>query len=344
MFSEVDEDWGAAEAGQDDTMTAQYDPGLAGTVLNIQRFSVHDGPGIRTVVFIKGCSLRCIWCSNPESMRRRLQLGIYPDRCIGTDKCGLCLKVVPDSNMLIVKDHIVVGLNTDQPEDCLPCAEVCPTSALKVWGEKTTVGEVMKEVLSDRQFYEESGGGLTLSGGEAFIQAQFAVELLKAAHAEGINTCVETALNYSADVLDKALPYVDLAYCDLKHMDSEGHKRFTGVANERILENLKKVVDSGTRVVIRIPVVPGHNGTEENLRATAKFLVEDIGGRVAQIQLLPFRKLGVEKYASLGISYPMEDFKTPPRKVWEQDIRRFAGIMSSYGLNAVAGSGARIPK
>lgn len=329
---------------QNETMTAQYDPGLTGTVFNIQRFSVHDGPGIRTVVFIKGCSLRCIWCSNPESIKRRLQLGIYPDRCIGTDKCGVCLEAAPDPDMLIVKDHKVVGLNTERPEDCLPCAEVCPTSALKAWGEKTTVGEVMKEVLSDRQFYEESGGGLTLSGGEALIQARFAVELLKASHAEGINTCVETALNYNSKVLDKALPYVDLAYCDLKHMDSAAHKRFTGVPNERILENLKKVVASGTRVVIRIPVVPGHNGTEENLRATAKFLAEDIGGRVAQIQLLPFRKLGVEKYASLGIPYPMEDFEAPPREVWEQDIRQFAEMMSSYGLNAVAGTGAKIPK
>jgi len=325
-------------------MVSEYDSEITGTVFNIQRFSVHDGPGIRTVVFIKGCSLRCIWCSNPESMRQKPQLGIYPDRCIGTDKCGECLVVAPDADLLLVKDHKVVGLNTERPEDYLPCAEVCPTSALKAWGEMTTVGEVMKEVLSDRQFYEESGGGLTLSGGEALIQARFAVELLKAAHAEGINTCVETALNYNAEVLDKALPHVDLAYCDLKHMDSSAHKRFTGVPNERILENLKKVVDSGTRVVIRIPVVPGHNGTEENLRATAKFLVEELGGHVAQIQLLPFRKLGVEKYASLARSYPMADFEAPPREVWEKNIRRFARIMCSYGLNAVAGSGARVPK
>jgi pyruvate formate lyase activating enzyme len=324
-------------------MVSEYNPEVAGIVFNIQRFSVHDGPGIRTVVFIKGCSLRCIWCSNPESIRRRLQLGIYPDRCIGTDKCGVCFEVAPDADALVVVDHKVVGLNTKRPEDCLPCAEVCPTSAIKAWGEKTTVGEVMKEVLSDRQFYEESGGGLTLSGGEALIQARFAVELLKAAQAEGINTCVETALNYSADVLDKALPYMDMAYCDLKHMDSGAHNRFTGVPNERILENLKKVVDSGTPVVIRIPVVPGHNGTEENLRATAKFLVNEIGGHVAQIQLLPFRKLGVEKYASLGMPYPMADFEAPPREEWEKDIQRFARIMSSYGLKAVAGSGARIP-
>ncbi len=350
MFCEVHEASGtgsaalSGEAAQNHIMMTEYDTGLTGTVFDIQRFSVHDGPGIRTVVFIKGCSLRCIWCSNPESIKRRPQIGIYPDRCIGTGKCGECLEAVPAADLLIVKERKVVGLNTDRPEVCLPCAAVCPTGALKVWGEKTTVGEVMTEVLSDRQFYEESGGGLTLSGGESLIQARFAVELLKAAHVEGLNTCVETALNYDAEVLDKALPYMDLAYCDLKHMDSGAHKRFTGVANERILENLKKIVDSGTRVVIRIPVVPGHNGTEENLRATAKFLVDDIGGNVVQIQLLPFRKLGVEKYAALGMPYPMKDFEAPPRDVWERDIRQFAAMMSAYGLNAVAGSGARIPK
>ena len=316
---------------------------MEGIVFNIQRFSVHDGPGIRTVVFIKGCSLRCAWCSNPESISRSEQIGVYPDRCIGTDKCTACLDVAPDKTAIIVKDGRVVGLDTGRPAEYLACAESCPTGALKAWGWKTTVDEVMREVIKDKEFYVESGGGLTLSGGESLIQTKFAAELLKAARSEGINTCVETALNYKSDVLDEVLPLVDLFLCDLKHMDSGEHKRFTGVSNERILENLERVVDSGTPVVIRIPVVPGHNGTGENLRATAKYIAEKLGGRVIQVQLLPFRKLGVEKYASLSIPYPMEDFEAPPREVWEKDIRRFAAMMSSYGLNAVAGSGARIP-
>jgi pyruvate formate lyase activating enzyme len=320
-----------------------YDPDVAGTVLNIQRFSVHDGPGIRTVVFIKGCSLRCIWCSNPESMSRREQIGFYPDRCIGTDKCDACFKPAPDPSALVVENQRVTGLRAENPQEYLACAEACPTNALKVWGKRTSVGEVMQEVMADREFYEESGGGLTLSGGEALIQTRFAVELLKAARAEGINTCVETALNLKTAVLDAALPHIDLALCDLKHMDSGAHKRYTGVPNERILENLGRVADSGTPIVIRIPVVPGHNGTEENLRATAKFLVEKLGGLVAQVQLLPFRRLGVEKYASIGIPYPMEDFTTPPREQWEKNILQFAEMMCSFGLHAVAGSGARIP-
>lgn len=323
-------------------MNDPYDPAVEGTIFNIQRFSVHDGPGIRTVVFIKGCSLRCIWCSNPESLAKEQQLGIYPQRCIGTDKCGVCLKVAPEPGALIVKDNLVVGLRAGNQTDYLACAEACPTDALKVWGERTTVGAVMKEVLADRDFYLESGGGMTLSGGEALIQKEFATELLKAAHAEGINTCVETALNYKPDLLDATLPFIDLALCDLKHLDCEQHKRFTGVPNGLILDNLKRVVDYGTPVVIRIPVVPGLNGTQENLRETARFVAEELEGRVRQIQLLPFRKLGEDKYSSLGMTYPMADFEAPEREVWEADIRDYVEIMQAYGVPAVAGSGSKL--
>jgi pyruvate formate lyase activating enzyme len=319
-----------------------YDPDVAGTVFNIQRFSVHDGPGIRTVVFIKGCSLRCIWCSNPESMSRCEQIGFYPERCIGIDKCKACFDAAPEPAALVIQDGRVTGLESESPRDFLACAAACPTSALKVWGKRTTVGEVMQEVIADRAFYEESGGGLTLSGGEALIQGEFAIELLKAARAEGINTCVETALNYPAEILEAALPYIDLAFCDLKHMDPADHKRFTGVSNKRILSNLRKVVESDIPVVIRIPVVPDHNGTEKNLRATASFIAGELRGRVNQIQLLPFHKLGVEKYRSLGKDYPMAEFDAPPREQWEEDIRGFAAMMSAYGLNAVAGSSNKI--
>ncbi len=323
-------------------MSIPYDPDVEGTIFNIQRFSVHDGPGIRTVVFIKGCSLRCIWCSNPESFVTHLQLGVYPQRCIGTDKCGACLRVAPDEKALVVENNRVIALEADHQEDYLVCARECPTDALKAWGERTTVGAVMQEVLADRDFYQESGGGMTLSGGEALIQKSFAAELLKAAHAEGINTCVETALNYKSEVLDATLPYIDLALCDLKHLDNAGHKRFTGVPNHLILDNLRRVVDSGTPVVIRIPVVPQHNGTEQNLRDTARFIMAELGGRVRQVQLLPFRKLGEDKYASLGMRYPMADFDSPPREVWEQTIRRLVDLMRTFGVPAVAGAGNRI--
>jgi pyruvate formate lyase activating enzyme len=323
-------------------MADPYNSDLTGTVFNIQRFSVHDGPGIRTVVFIKGCSLRCMWCSNPESLVKEAQLGVYPERCIGVDKCGACLRVAPDQTALVVDDNRVVALNITHHADYLACADVCPTDALKAWGKQQSVGEVMREVLADRVFYQESGGGLTLSGGEALIQSTFAVELLKAAHAEGVNTCVETALNYKPEVLDAALPYIDIALCDLKHMDAQEHRQYIGVSNERILDNLKKVVAFGTPVVIRIPIVPGHNGTRENMLATARFIVEELGNRVKQVQLLPFKKLGEEKYAALGMPYPMAQFQAPERSEWEQSIREYAQLLNDFGIPAVAGSGSKI--
>jgi pyruvate formate lyase activating enzyme len=321
-------------------MSTAYDPGISGTVLNIQRFSVHDGPGIRTVVFLKGCSLRCLWCSNPESLSKSVQIGVYAKRCLGVDKCRACLDAAPDPGVFEVQDGRVTAIRARRAERYVRCAEACPTGALKVWGRRVTVAEVMQEVVADRSFYESSGGGLTLSGGEALLQPKFAAELLKAARAEGVGTCMETALNVRSDALDDVLPLLDMIFCDLKHLDPAAHRRCTGTSNERILANLRKVVASGVRTVIRIPVVPDHNGAESDLRATARFVAEELGGRVAQVQLLPFRKLGEDKYAALGMPYPMRDFKAPPRESWEPELRRAASAMSEYGLNVVAGAGS----
>jgi len=319
-------------------MSTTYDRGVTGTVFNVQRFSVHDGPGIRTVVFLKGCSLRCRWCSNPESLSRSVQIGVFARRCLGVDKCRACLDAAPDPDKITVREGRVVGIRSRRAERYVACAEACPTGALKVWGRWVTVGEIMDEVVKDRAFYESSGGGLTLSGGEALLQPGFAAELLKAARAEGIGTCMETALNVRGDTLDPILPLLDMIFCDLKHLDPAAHRHCTGASNERILANLRKVVASGVRTAVRIPVVPDYNGAEADLRATARFLAEELPGQVQQLQLLPFRKLGEDKYAALGMPYPMKDVAAPPRESWEPALRRAAAIMSGYGLNAVAGA------
>jgi glycyl-radical enzyme activating protein len=323
-------------------MNATYDHGLKGTVFNIQRFSLHDGPGIRTVVFLKGCSLRCRWCSNPESLSKSVQIGVFANRCLGVDKCRACLDVAPDPDGIEIRDGRVQAIRARRGDRYVACAEACPTGALKVWGRRVTVAAVMKEVLADRAFYESSGGGLTLSGGEAMLQPEFAAELLKAARAEGIGTCMETALNVPGETLDGILPLLDMIFCDLKHLDPAAHRDYTGASNERILANLRKVVASGMRVVIRMPFVPEHNGTHANLHAAARFVAEEFGPRVHQFQLLPFRKLGEEKYAALGMRYPMRDLKAPPRDSWEQDLTNAAEIMSGYGVAAVAGAGHRV--
>ncbi len=321
------------------SMSTTYDPGVRGTVFNVQRFSVHDGPGIRTVVFLKGCSLRCRWCSNPESLSRSVQIGVYAQRCLGVDRCRACLEAAPDPDGVVVRDGHVVGIRSGRAEPYVGCAEACPTGALKVWGRRVSVGEVMEEVLADRAFYASSGGGLTLSGGEALLQPRFATELLKAARAAGISTCMETALNVRGDHLDPVLPLLDSIFCDLKHLDPAAHRRYTGASNERILANLRTVVASGVRTVIRIPVVPDHNGTDANLHATARFLSEEFGSRINQIQLLPFRKLGEDKYTALGMTYGMREFAAPPRETWEHALTSAARVMSDYGLQVVAGAG-----
>jgi len=323
-------------------MNAAYDPGVSGTIFNIQRFSVHDGPGIRTVVFLKGCSLRCRWCSNPESLSKSVQIGVFSNRCLGLAKCRACLDAAPDPDAFEVRDGRVQAIRVRRAGNYVSCAEACPTGALKVWGRRVTVGEVMKEVVADRSFYQSSGGGLTLSGGEALLQPKFAAELLKAARAEGINTCMETALNVRSETLDEILPLLDMIFCDLKHLDPAAHQEYTGASNERILQNLRKVVASGLRVVIRMPFVPGHNGTQANLHATARFIVEEFGTRVHQLQLLPFRKLGEDKYAALDLRYGMRDYVAPPRETWERELIDAARAMSQYGLNAVAGAGSSL--
>ncbi len=310
-----------------------------GIVFNIQHMTVHDGPGIRTEVFLKGCPMHCRWCSNPESIDPRRELGIYPSKCIGKDKCGLCLKACPKggSPLVFTEDGIVIGSN-EQCLRCMSCANACLTHAIKAWGDVMTVEQVMKEILDDRIYYESSGGGMTLNGGEVTVQWEFALELLKACKAEGISTCVESALLCKPEILEKFVPLTDIFYADIKNMDSEAHAYWSGAGNEQILENIRYLSGTGIPYVLRIPVVPQVNNTEENIRKTAEFILT-LQTLPVQIQLLPYKKMGTEKYASLGRPYPMgEDYMMLPRAEWEANLKELADIMRGYGLPAVEGS------
>ncbi|MEA1923570.1 MAG: glycyl-radical enzyme activating protein [Pseudomonadota bacterium] len=315
--------------------------GNSGVVFDIQKFTVHDGPGIRTNVFLKGCPLRCLWCSNPEGLKSKPQVGVYSKRCIGIDKCGLCLRVCPkaEEGALVIKDNRIDHINRNVCTSCLRCAEECPSQGtLKVWGREMSVSEVLEVVRADREFYEKSGGGITLSGGEVFLQTAFARELLEACKSEGINTCVESALHCDPNLLDIIYPQVDLVITDIKHMDSDVHKTLTGVGNTRILRNIMKTADMGLPLVIRVPVVAEHNNSEDNLRATAQFIATHLGNQVKQVQLLPYRELGLDKYEALGMTYPMADFTPPERSIWEENILHLLEIMQEYGIPAVAGT------
>ena len=316
-----------------------------GIVFNIQRYTIHDGPGIRTEVFLKGCPMHCKWCSNPESIDPRQELGLYPTKCIGLDKCGLCVKACPlgDKTPLSFSDNKIVSIDRNRCTRCLACAKTCYLNAIKVWGTVMSVDEAIKQILADRDFYQKSGGGVTLSGGEVTVQWKFSLEILKESKKQHVHTCVETGMHCSPEILAKFYPYTDLMITDIKHMDPEIHRKYTGQDNTRILRNIEKTVNAGVPLIIRIPIIPGVNNDEDNIRKTAEFIANKLHNKVVQVQLLPYRKMGTEKYASLEQEYPMGDgYEMPPREVWEKNILGLTEVMKSYGVPAVAGASSKI--
>jgi len=317
---------------------------MEGIVTHIQHFTIHDGPGIRTEVFLKGCPLRCKWCSNPENFNPLQEIGVNNSRCIGIDKCGYCLEACPecDRGVFFRLENRIVGIDRNICTACMKCADACPANALSTWGQVMTVEKVMHELLSDVDFYEKSGGGVTLSGGEALVQWRFALEILMQCRQQHIHTCLETALHCTPAVLEIIYPYTDLVITDIKHMNDSRHREYTGVGNARILSNIIASARMKKPLVVRIPVIPGHNNDEENIRATAEFITGKLDNRVRQVQLLPYRQLGMEKYSSLDLKYPMADTPQADRHIREKDILNLVAIMQSYGIPAVAGANSKI--
>jgi pyruvate formate lyase activating enzyme len=316
-----------------------------GKVYNIQRYTIHDGPGIRTEVFLKGCPMHCKWCSNPESINPKQELGVYPNKCIGLDKCGLCVKACPlrEKTPLSFNENRIASIDRDACAGCFACAKTCFLNAIKIWGTVMSVNEVVKQVLADRAFYQKSGGGVTLNGGEVTVQWEFSVEILKECKKQHVNTCVETSMQCSPEIIEKFYPYTDLMITDIKHMDTAVHRQYTGGDNTRILSNIEKTVEAGVPLIIRIPIIPEINNDEENIRKTAEFIVEKLHNKVVQVQLLPYRKMGIEKYDSLEQEYPMgEDYQMPEREVWEKNILALTELMKTYGAPAVAGASSKI--
>ena len=319
-----------------------------GLIFNIQEYTIHDGPGIRTELFFKGCPLRCKWCSNPEGIVATAQLGVRPDKCLSLEKCGYCLKGCPlQENSPIKHDQngVLSAVNmVEVCKDCLKCADICPSRAITLWGKRYTVPELMKIILNYRNFYLKSGGGVTLSGGEVMLQWEFASLLLKECKKNSIHTCVESALHCPTEHMEAVYENTDLVITDIKHMNSAKHKQFTGVGNELILKNIRRTVELNKPLVIRTPVVADYNNDEENIRAIGAFLRDELGGRILQYQLSPYRKLGTEKYKTLGIPYPMGYYVPPERQVWEANIRELVSILrTEFGLPAVPGANYKLP-
>jgi pyruvate formate lyase activating enzyme len=288
-----------------------------GIVLNIQRYCSHDGPGIRTNVFLKGCSLRCKWCGNPESIAKKPELSYDAKKCKGR-QCSLCLKPpFPEGAFYFVdggEDHVKV--NWHLASDCDEAlAALCPTGALEMFGKTMTVDEVLEEVEKDSSFYRSTGGGMTLSGGEVMLQPDFAAALLKGAHERGFNTAIETACNAPWANLEKVLPHVDTMLHDHKLTIPERHKKWTGVGNERILANFKRAYETFPDVdfIARTPLIPGVNADEEHIRAVLAFIRPH--KNVSDYELLPYHRFGLGKYESLGVVYELDDYKTPSDEV-----------------------------
>jgi pyruvate formate lyase activating enzyme len=287
-----------------------------GLVSNIQRFSVDDGPGIRSTVFLKGCNLHCLWCHNPETIQVGPQIQFFPSKCIA---CGKCAGACPVGAHL-VKDHQRI-FTRELCRQCGRCVEVCHTGALLTSGKVMTVDEVMAEVEKDRPFYENSGGGVTFSGGEPLLQIDFVKTLLVQCKKTGLHAVVDTAGNVPWETFAKVLPDVNLFLFDLKVLDEAKHRRLTGAGNHRILNNLKRLAGSGTEVWVRVPVIPGVNDTVAGMTQIAAWIAEVKGIKLTE--LLPFHRLGVAKYQSLGLPYTYQDCPPPAENLMGQLVEVF---------------------
>jgi pyruvate formate lyase activating enzyme len=299
----------------------------AGWIFNIQRYSIHDGPGIRTTVFLKGCPLRCLWCDNPESQLIEPQFVFWEDRCI---HCGTCLAICP--HLAVVEDaNGWKRVDLENCNLCGLCVEQCYAGALEQVGKLRTAGEVLDLVEEDRPFYDESGGGMTLSGGEPLAQPQFAYDLLEGAHARGIRTAIETSGCALWQDWIRLLPHLDLILYDLKEVDPARHQRFTGMSNQLILDNLRRLAVTGKQIIVRRPVIRQYNDTPESIHALGQF-VQGLE-TIHEIDLLPYHRLGQNKYNRLGQEYALGDEPT----MKNEEVNAYRDILLSYGLHVKIG-------
>jgi len=274
-------------------------PGPTGLVFDIQRFAVHDGGGIRTLVFLKGCPLHCRWCQNPESMHAVPEIMRIPHNCIS---CVKCMTLCPQGAIRFSETG-EVGIDRSLCNLCGDCVASCYAGSMTIVGRYLTAGEVLEEVERDRKFYTQSGGGVTFSGGEPTLQADFLRSCLAAAKAGGLHTAVETCGHAPWETFAALLGSVDLFLCDIKHMDAARHRELTGVSNERILDNISRLSQAGAALRLRLPLVPGANDTGQNVTATARFASEL--PTLQGFDILPYHRLGESKWRQLGRAYPM---------------------------------------
>ncbi len=298
---------------------------MKGLVLNIQRFSVNDGPGIRTTVFFKGCPLHCKWCHNPESISPDQQLVLRVDRCI---RCGNCFA--------LCKNHAVQRVNGGFTTirnvciECGECVEVCNAEARELAGKELTKAQVMAEIEKDAVFYEQSCGGASFSGGEPLLQHEFLLSLLEACKERSIHTVVDTAGMTTPAILERISKYVDLFLFDLKTFNDKKHREFTGVSNGLIIGNLRRLAEWKKNVIVRIPVIPGVNDDPTDILESGAFVASL--GNVTEIHLLPYHTIGVEKYRRLGLEYEMQQAVPPSADDLSTIVRQLSNYVPSVSI------------
>jgi pyruvate formate lyase activating enzyme len=279
---------------------------MSNLVTNIQGYSIHDGPGIRTVVFLKGCGLECKWCSNPECISIRPETGFIKNLCT---KCGKCADICRE-NAIIYGEDKLPHIEHRRCTGCGTCASVCTYKAIVLYGKPMNTDEIYNAVSGDKMFYEASGGGVTVSGGEALLQPQLVCDLFKKCREAGIHTCIETSGYASMSSLKQVIPYTDYILFDLKMMNSEKHLRYTGHPNNVILDNAKIVASSSVETLFRMPLIPGVNDDLQNISETSEFLCE-LGNKFQRIELMPYHLLGKGKYDSLGKPHGLPEIRSP---------------------------------
>lgn len=296
-----------------------------GLLMDVKRFAVHDGPGVRTTLFLKGCPLRCLWCHNPEGISPRPETAYYAHKCIN---CGECARVCPSG-----AQRMDAGGHRFDREMCVACGAcegACLGEAMKLFGRTVTVGEAEAIALEDRAFYDHSGGGVTVSGGEPLLQADFVRALFARLKEQGVHTAADTCGNMPWTAFESVLPFTDLFLFDVKHIDSDAHRALTGAGNERILDNLRRLSDAGARIEIRMPLVPGANDGMDTLERIGALLGSL---NVETMRVLPYHALARSKYAALGKPDTMPDVPSPD----DGAIARAVTALRAHGVNAVSG-------
>ena len=299
---------------------------ITGCVFNIERFAIRDGPGIRTTVFLKGCPLRCLWCSNPESMKPFPQLFYFEHLCA---RCYRCVEACPNKATTVSPEG-AIEIDRSLCKNCGECVEVCPNKAREMSGKLMTVEEVLEEVKKDTLFYQNSGGGVTASGGEPTHQPEFLWHLFRRCQKSAIHTCLDTCGFVQTEVLQRVLEHTNMVLYDIKHMDPVRHRELIGVDNRLILENARMIAAQGKPMIIRLPLIPGHNDSEQDIKALAEFMTA-LG--LKRIDLLPYHSLGKEKYARLGLEYELSDLK--PHE--SEEVGVIKSFLESHGLEVGVG-------